>query len=79
MYSISVDFNTPSCSGEAYFMGGGQQLSVNVLDAEELIRAKENPEHYSNLIVRVGGYSDYFTKLSPGLQDNIIARTMQKI
>ena len=78
-------FNTPQgienfmTLVKAYFMGGGQQLSVNVLDAEELIRAKENPEHYSNLIVRVGGYSDYFTKLSPGLQDNIIARTMQKI
>lgn len=64
---------------KAYFTGGGQQLSINVLDAEELLRAKQDPEHYENLIVRVGGYSDYFTKLEPALQDNIIARTIQQM
>ena len=64
---------------KTYFSGGGQQLSINVLDAEELIRAKEDPEHHQNLIVRVGGYSDYFRNLSPGLQENVIARTMQAL
>ena len=64
---------------KAYFMGGGQQLSINVLDGEELLKAQKDPENYKNLIVRVGGYSDYFTRLSADLQNNIIARTVQQL
>lgn len=60
---------------KTYFRKGGQQLSVSVVSADELRKARECPERYENLIVRVGGYSDYFTRLSRGLQDNIIART----
>ena len=48
------------------------------LDAEELKRAKAEPEKYGNLIVRVGGFSAYFNTLEPGLQDNIIKRTEQR-
>ncbi len=60
---------------KSYFAGGGQQLSINVLSREELLDAKKHPENHKNLIVRVGGYSDYFTRLDAGLQDNVIART----
>lgn len=61
---------------KTYFTGGGQQLSVNVLDEKELMDAMENPEKHKDLIVRVGGYSDYFVNLSEGLKQNIINRTM---
>ena len=60
---------------KSYFRLGGQQLSINVLSTEELIEAQKDPEHHRDLIVRVGGYSDYFVTLSKALQDNIIART----
>lgn len=60
---------------KAFFHGGGQQYTVNVLDPEELLDAKIHPENHRNLIVRVGGYSEYFVNLEPGLQDNVIART----
>ena len=60
---------------KTYFAGGGQQMSINVLSAEDLAEAQAHPEKYGDLIVRVGGYSDYFVRLSKGLQDNIIART----
>lgn len=60
---------------KAYFAGGGQQLSVNVLSADELKEAQKHPERYGDLIVRVGGYSDYFVRLPRDLQDNVIART----
>ena len=42
---------------------------------EELKEAQKHPEKYGDLIVRVGGYSDYFVRLSRDLQDNVIART----
>ena len=59
---------------KTYFEKGGQQLSVNVVSREELLDAKEHPERHRDLIVRVGGYSEYFWKLPEGLQDNIIRR-----
>ena len=37
--------------------------------------AKAAPEDYKDLIVRVAGYSSYFTVLTPRVQDEIIART----
>lgn len=61
---------------KAYFAGGGQQYTVTVVSPEDLIDAKAHPENHKNLIVRVGGYSDYFTSLSTELQDNVIERTL---
>ena len=61
---------------KSYFLGGGQQLTVNVLSADELLDAIEHPERHGDLIVRVGGYSAMFTALDPDLQKNVIARTM---
>jgi len=62
-----------------YFQNGGQQLTVNVLDPQELLDAQAHPEKYRNLVVRVGGYCDYFVKLSKDLQANVIARTSHSI
>ena len=64
---------------KVYFAGGGQQLSVNVVDRDMLLAAQKDPERYSNLIVRVGGYSDYFCNLSPELQQNVIDRSMFEV
>ena len=60
---------------KTYFENGGQQLSVSVVSQEELLDAKVHPENHRDLIVRVGGYSDYFVNIDPDLQDNVIART----
>ena len=45
---------------------------------DELREAQKHPERYGDLVVRVGGYSDLFVRLSKDLQDNIIARTALK-
>ena len=60
---------------KSYFERRGQQLSVTVVSEEELRDAQAHPEAHRDLIVRVGGYSDYFVNLSRDLQDNVIART----
>lgn len=60
----------------AYFRNGGMQLQVTCINAEELLDAREHPEKYPNLIVRIGGYSEYFTRLSPELQQTVIDRTL---
>lgn len=50
-------------------------LQFNIVNRETLLAAKQDPERYRNLLVRVAGYSAYFTDLMPQLQDEIIART----
>ncbi len=54
-------------------------IQFNVVDRETLLKAKAQPERYSDLIVRVAGFSAYFVDLSSGLQDHIIARTEQTL
>jgi formate C-acetyltransferase len=64
---------------DVYFKRGGMQVQLNVLDASVLREAKENPEKYPFLLVRISGYSVYFGDLSPDLQDELIARTMNAV
>lgn len=64
---------------DVYFQRGGMQVQLNVLDAAALREAKENPDKYPFLMVRISGYSVYFSDLSPELQDEIIARTGNKV
>lgn len=74
-FATETGVNAFIALAKTYFRMGGQTLQVNVLDAKELVEAQKNPDKYRNLIVRVGGFSAYFTQLEKGLQDNIIART----
>jgi len=60
---------------ETYLRRGGFEIQLNVVSADTLRDAKERPEEYRDLVVRVAGYSDYFNTLTPQLQDEIIART----
>ncbi len=50
------------------------QMQFNVLDVLDLLDAQKHPENYKNLIVRVGGYSDFFINLTPELQQEVIKR-----
>jgi formate C-acetyltransferase len=53
----------------------GWHVQYNIVSRETLLAAKKEPEKYRDLIVRVAGYSAFFTTLSPDTQDDIIART----
>ncbi len=59
----------------AYFRMDGHHIQFNVVTADTLRKAQQNPEQYKDLIVRVAGYSDYFVDLSYELQNEIIQRT----
>ncbi|MFX1513030.1 MAG: trans-4-hydroxy-L-proline dehydratase [Promethearchaeota archaeon] len=58
-----------------HFRFDSHHIQFNVVTAETLRKAQENPEKYRDLIVRVAGYSDYFVDLTPELQNEIINRT----
>ncbi|MDR3134745.1 MAG: glycyl radical protein, partial [Deltaproteobacteria bacterium] len=50
-------------------------VQFNVINQETLIKAQKDPGAYGNLIVRIAGYSAYFTDLSRDLQNDLIARS----
>lgn len=54
---------------------GVGQMQINVVSAEQLVKAQENPEAHRNLAVRVAGFSQQFILLDRQMQDHIIART----
>ena len=54
---------------------GGFEVQVNVVDKDALQNARAYPEKYQDLVVRIGGYTDYFVRLSPRMQEELISRT----
>jgi len=38
-----------------------------------------NPDKHRDLIVRVGGYSDYFVNLSPALRQTVLERNIHEL
>jgi pyruvate-formate lyase len=64
---------------KTYFKLGGEQLQPTVVSTEVLKAAQQNPENYRNIIVKVGGYSAYFTDLGKEIQDEIISRSEHRL
>lgn len=82
----NIRFNKSSFTREAdykalkdlivtYLKRGGFEIQVNMTSKEELLDAQIHPEKYKDLVVRVAGYSDYFTHLNPNMQAEVISRT----
>ncbi len=59
----------------AFMMRGGIEIQINSVDPAVLEDALIHPEDHGDLLVRIGGYSDYFVRLTPALQKEVIART----
>ena len=64
---------------DGYFAQGGLQVQVTVTSADELRDAMEHPAAHEDLIVRVGGYSEYFNRLSPALKTAVLERNIHDI
>ena len=60
---------------KTYFDNGGMQSQFSIVGKETLLAAQKRPEDYRGLLVRIAGYSAYFTELSQGLQNDLIGRT----
>jgi formate C-acetyltransferase len=57
-----------------FFRLGGFGVHYNVLDKDTLLDAKEHPERYPTLQVRLCGWNALFAKLSEKEQDEFISR-----
>lgn len=58
-----------------YFELGGQEVQINSVSRDTLKDAMEHPENYSSLVVRVSGFSAYYTQLDHEVQEDILERT----
>jgi len=59
---------------ESGLEGGMTQMQYNMVSRDMLMEAKEKPEKYPYLAVRISGYSAYFTSLPEYVQDAVIQR-----
>ena len=57
-----------------HFELGGTQINMNVLDTQKLLEAYEEPSKYPDLVVRVTGFSAYFSSLSLEFRKMVIDR-----
>ena len=55
---------------------GGSVMQLNLVDQAVLIDARQHPERHRDLVVRISGYSAYFTTLPGNIQDEVIERTV---
>ena len=62
-----------------YEKGTIPHIQFNVVDSEVLRNAQKNPDDYTNLQIRVAGYTAFWIDLAPETQDAIIARTEQSL
>ena len=73
-------FTHDSCAAmlaliKTYMQRGGFEIQINVTDRETLLDAVAHPEKHRDLVVRIGGYSDYFVTLSSNMQQEVLLRT----
>jgi formate C-acetyltransferase len=59
----------------SYFALGGHHVQFNIVDTATLLAAREHPEEYRDLLVRMAGYSDYFNDMNDDLKQEVIERT----
>lgn len=87
---VNYKFGTDTVSGkqgrenlvdflDGYFENDPLHIQVMVTNSDTLVDAKIHPEEYNDLIVRVSGFSSYFTALNERLQDELIERTEHEL
>ena len=85
---VDIDLHSSAVRGEnginalvaslkSYFELGGFAVHYNVLDTNVLMDAKENPEKYPTLQVRLCGWNVLFSTLSEKEKDEFIARSVK--
>ena len=87
---LNVKFHPATLEGEegirrmvgylkAYMRLKIQHIQFNIVSVETLRDAQAHPERYSDLVIRVAGYSAIFVELNRRIQEDIIARTEHQL
>ena len=71
--------NVPLIEGiiKAHFKLGGTLINVNIMDKEKVLEAHKDPLKYPDLVVRVTGFTAYFSMLSPRFRELVVDRILE--
>ena len=61
---------------KTHFDLGGTLINVNIMDKDTVLAAHKNPEAYPELVVRVTGFTAYFSMLSPKFRQLVVDRLL---
>jgi pyruvate-formate lyase len=60
-----------------HFELGGTQINLNVVDAATVLEAYDDPSKHPDLVVRVTGFSAFFSSLSPEMRKFVVDRMIR--
>ena len=55
---------------------GATLLNINIINADDILKANENPALYPDLVVRVTGFTAYFCLLTPEFRKLVVDRIL---
>jgi len=58
------------------FKKGATLLNINIIDADKILKAHENPDLFPDLVVRVTGFTAYFCLLTPEFRQLVVERIL---
>ena len=58
------------------FDQGGTLLNINIINAQQILAANENPDLFPDLVVRVTGFTAYFCLLTPEFRRLVVDRIL---
>lgn len=54
----------------------GTLLNINIINAQQILAANENPDIFPDLVVRVTGFTAYFCLLTPEFRKLVVDRIL---
>jgi formate C-acetyltransferase len=61
----------------AHFDLGGTLINVNIMNKDTVLAAHKDPAGYPELVVRVTGFTAYFSMLSPQFRQLVVDRILE--
>lgn len=61
---------------KAILKSGNTLLNINIIDAEKILEAHRDPFKYPDLVVRVTGFTAFFSMLSPEFRQLVVDRVL---
>ena len=58
------------------FDQGGTLLNINIINAQQILAANENPDLFPDLVVHVTGFTAYFCLLTPEFRKLVVDRIL---
>lgn len=62
---------------KTHFQLGGTLINVNIMDKQQIMDAHKDPARYPELVVRVTGFTAYFSMLTPEFRQLVVDRILE--